>query len=212
METIKNITAETGEECKVDVEVLHESLTKLPAKIYFELYRKMYEKIYGLPPFLAMGGGCCGTIGDSQEDNAKYYDEQPKIKESWTTGNTDEKRKKKTVVFDFDGVIHSYTSGWKGIDIIPDPPVDGIAEVMRKLKNNGYDIVIQSTRAENIKGKYSIAAYCKNNGIPYDSISATKPPALVYVDDRGLKFDGKTDSVFEQIENFHSWTEKEKKS
>lgn len=65
METIKNITAETGEECKVDVEVLHETLTRLPANIYFELYRKMYEKIYGMPPFLAAGGGCCGTIGDN---------------------------------------------------------------------------------------------------------------------------------------------------
>ncbi len=29
---------------------------------------------------------------------------------------------KQTVVFDFDGVIHSYTSGWKGATVIPDPP------------------------------------------------------------------------------------------
>ena len=28
---------------------------------------------------------------------------------------------KQTVVFDFDGVIHSYTSGWKGATIIPEP-------------------------------------------------------------------------------------------
>ena len=32
----------------------------------------------------------------------------------------------KTVVFDFDGVVHSYTSGWQGEDTIPDPPVPGI--------------------------------------------------------------------------------------
>ena len=39
---------------------------------------------------------------------------------------------KKTVVFDFDGVIHSYTSGWKGETNIPDPPVDGIQEALKK--------------------------------------------------------------------------------
>ena len=37
---------------------------------------------------------------------------------------------KKTVVFDFDGVIHSYTSGWKGESVITDPPVPRIKEAM----------------------------------------------------------------------------------
>ena len=42
--------------------------------------------------------------------------------------------KRPTVCFDFDGVIHSYTSGWKGDDVIPDPPVEGIKEVIDKLR------------------------------------------------------------------------------
>lgn len=86
METIKQITAEAGEECKVDIEMLHETLTKLPAKMYFELYRKMYEKIYGLPPFLGFNGGCCGLIGE--EDNAKYYGDKQKISKSYEVGES----------------------------------------------------------------------------------------------------------------------------
>lgn len=89
METIKRITAEIGEECKVDIEMLHETLIKLPAKMYLELYRKMYEKIYGLPPYLGFNGGCCGTIGDDREDNAKHYKEQPKISKSYEAEQRD---------------------------------------------------------------------------------------------------------------------------
>lgn len=36
--------------------------------------------------------------------------------------------KKGTVVFDFDGVIHSYTSGWQGEGVANDPIVPGMAE------------------------------------------------------------------------------------
>lgn len=51
-----------------------------------------------------------------------------------------------TVVFDFDGVIHSYKSGWKGNTIIPDPPVDGIKTVIEDLQERGYRVVIVSSR------------------------------------------------------------------
>lgn len=33
--------------------------------------------------------------------------------------------RKPILCLDFDGVIHSYSSGWKGADVIPDPPVAG---------------------------------------------------------------------------------------
>lgn len=68
MQTIKNIIAETGEECKVDVDVLHETLEKLPAAIYIDLFHKMQTKIYGYPAFTSWNGGCgCGPIEDKPE-------------------------------------------------------------------------------------------------------------------------------------------------
>lgn len=44
---------------------------------------------------------------------------------------------KPTVVFDFDGVIHSYKSGWKGAGVIPDPVVPGIREAIGQLQEHG---------------------------------------------------------------------------
>lgn len=66
METIKNIQIEIGEECRVDAEILHKTLAKLPAEMYLELYRKMHMNIYGYPP-LTNWGGCCGAVGEEKE-------------------------------------------------------------------------------------------------------------------------------------------------
>ena len=40
---------------------------------------------------------------------------------------------KPTLCVDFDGVIHSYISGWKGADVIPDPPVPGAIEALYRI-------------------------------------------------------------------------------
>ena len=47
---------------------------------------------------------------------------------------------KKTIVFDFDGVIHSYTSGWQGISVIPDPVVPEIQAAINYLRMEGYAV------------------------------------------------------------------------
>ena len=62
-----------------------------------------------------------------------------------------------TVSFDFDGVIHSYRSGWKGAAVIPDPPVEGIKEVIEQLISDGLCVVICSSRAESFEGQTAIA-------------------------------------------------------
>ncbi|WP_304841221.1 hypothetical protein [Phocaeicola sartorii] len=84
MKTIKNIIAESGDDCRVDIDMLHEALLGLPAELYLKLYHKMQEKVIGYPYY----AGCCvpATVENEPEDNAKYYDEQPKVSMSYSVG------------------------------------------------------------------------------------------------------------------------------
>lgn len=117
---------------------------------------------------------------------------------------------KKTVVFDFDGVIHSYTSGWQGLCVIPDEPVKGIKEAIESIRKAGYEVVVVSTRCDDIAGKLAIGEYLKKHGIEVDKISAYKPPAICYIDDRAICFDGNAESLKEKIENFKPWYKNER--
>lgn len=64
METIKTITAEKGEDCRVNIDMLEENLAKLPTAAYIELYHKMQTRLCGYTNF----GGCCGTIGENKPE------------------------------------------------------------------------------------------------------------------------------------------------
>ena len=112
---------------------------------------------------------------------------------------------KYTVVFDFDGVIHSYTSGWKGAVVIPDPPVPGIKEAIAEIRAAGYEIVVVSSRCVTGAGVNSIQSWLDSYGIEVDGIACHKPPAIVYVDDRALYFDGNPKTLLGKITNFKPW-------
>lgn len=114
---------------------------------------------------------------------------------------------KKTVVFDFDGVIHSYVTKWNGdTTFIPDPPVAGIKEEIEKIRKAGYEVCVVSTRCAYSGGIEAIENYLAENGIRVDRITADKPPAIVYIDDRAICFDGRPDGLLEKIQNFEPWT------
>ncbi len=121
---------------------------------------------------------------------------------------------KETIVFDFDGVIHSYKSGWCGIDQIPDDPVEGIADLLKRIKNANYRIVIVSSRCSEKRGIEAIEAWLKKYDLNQyiDQISMEKVPASVYIDDRAICFDGKTEGLFEKITTFKPWTKTQNKN
>lgn len=67
MASIKKIVADTGEECEVNVNELHDKIiAQLPAEKYLDLFHKMQMKIYGYSsPF----GNCgCGTLEDVESE------------------------------------------------------------------------------------------------------------------------------------------------
>lgn len=114
---------------------------------------------------------------------------------------------KPTVVFDFDGVIHSYKSGWKGPGITPDPVVPGIAEAIDELRAGGYRVIVVSTRCADPVGKAAVESYLTENHISVDGIMAEKPPAMCYVDDRAICFNGNAWTLAGKVRGFKSWLE-----
>lgn len=114
---------------------------------------------------------------------------------------------KPTVVFDFDGVIHSYTSGWQGHTIIPDKPVRGIKKTLETLREN-YEVHIFSTRCSSKEGIEAIKKWLKKHKIKVDGVSHSKPPGIVLVDDRAITFDGKPKDLIEKIKNFKPYYQK----
>ena len=112
----------------------------------------------------------------------------------------------KTVVFDFDGVIHPYTSGWQGIDKTPDPPVPEAVETIRRLRRRGYKVIVVSARSSVSAGLAAIKRYLKKWNIEVDGVTAEKPPAVVYVDDRSICFVPGM-NLYYAITHFKTWYE-----
>ena len=123
---------------------------------------------------------------------------------------------KPILCLDFDGVIHSYTSGWKGADVIPDPPVDGaLLFIVNALDH--FRVAIYSSRSGqpggiNAMQKWLAEHYYRDGGEVVDGRAIVsliewpteKPPAMVTLDDRAITFTGVFPAI-EQLKSFKPW-------
>lgn len=110
-------------------------------------------------------------------------------------------RSVKTICLDFDGVIHSYRSGWQGEAVIADPPIHGVREAIMHLRKN-YRVVIHSARTATDLGCQAVRDWLAKHDIVVDDVCQTKPPAIVYVDDRAIPFKGNWDDTIADINRF----------
>ncbi len=66
-----------------------------------------------------------------------------------------------TIILDFDGVIHSYDSGWKGPRTIPDPIVPGAMEFIYAASFH-FSLAVLSSRSHYFLGRSAMKQYIRN--------------------------------------------------
>lgn len=115
-------------------------------------------------------------------------------------------KKRYTVCVDFDGVLHSYVTPWQAAHICPDPPVEGAIEWLNEIIEE-FDVVVHTTRGDQPGGNAAVNIWLKEHGYrgPYLKVTSQKVPALVYIDDRGWRFDGTNFPTADEIHRARPW-------
>lgn len=122
---------------------------------------------------------------------------------------------------DFDGVIHSYASGWKGATEITDPPVTGALPWLWKA-NEFWDVQIYSSRTKEPGGVDAMRDWLRKHALmewPEDFVHLhflkaitfpeQKPPAVLTIDDRAITFEGVwADLDPERLRQFQPWNKR----
>ena len=79
---------------------------------------------------------------------------------------------KPILALDFDGVIHSYNSGWKGAAVIPDDPVPGVGAFLLNAVQH-FRVAIFSSRSKHPLGRLAMKHYVRQ--ILWDACLADSP-------------------------------------
>ena len=97
------------------------------------------------------------------------------------------------LAIDFDGVIADTEpgEGWGGHGPLLAPPVHGAEDGLTALADD-WAIVIFSARATTIEGRRQIKNWLTRNGLGdlIVEVTAMKPLATAYIDDKGHRFAG----------------------
>lgn len=66
-------------------------------------------------------------------------------------------------------------------------------------------MIIVSTRCACPEGMSAVKKYLADNNIVVDAVMKEKPPAICYIDDRAICFDGHPETLLEKVRNFTPW-------
>lgn len=113
---------------------------------------------------------------------------------------------RRTICIDFDGVLAEY-DGWKGPEFFGEPRV-GTRKFLYRLREKRFKIIVFTLRPEE-----KVVEWFERHELPLpELVTNVKIPALVYVDDRGLKFNGNFDFLLSELEGFSTHWEDQSKT
>ncbi len=114
------------------------------------------------------------------------------------------------IAVDFDGVIHSFTSGWHGPYRIDDPPTEGaIAWLKCFIASPFVEVSIYSARSWYLFGNWRMKKWLHKHGLMITEIDKLKfwrrkPVADIILDDRCVQFTGEFPKLRE-MQEFEPW-------
>ena len=134
-------------------------------------------------------GKVCPPIGGNKPEDIAHYNSEREVRK---IGFKDEQ---KNIAIDFDGVIHKNSKGYHD-GTIYDEPIEGSKESLEKLSKD-YDVVLFTCKAKPDRGlvngktgtqlvwewleKYDMDKFVTK-------VTAEKPRAVQYIDDKGIQF------------------------
>lgn len=134
-------------------------------------------------------GKVCPPIGGNKPEDIAHYNSNREVRE---IGFKDEL---KNIAVDFDGVIHKNSKGYHD-GTIYDEPLEGSREALEKLSKD-YDIVIFTAKAKPDRGLVNgktgtqlVWEWLEEHDMAQfvTKVTAEKPRAVQYIDDKGIKF------------------------
>ena len=105
----------------------------------------------------------------------------------------------KSIAIDFDGVLAHYVPGMASRDE-QGLPIRYAREALKQLKQDGYSIIIWTSRPIT----RSLKSWFNDYDFPYDKI-IQKPDCHWFVDDRAINFKGDWNETIREIRQFKEW-------
>lgn len=108
-----------------------------------------------------------------------------------------ERQNGRTVCVDLNGVLDTYR-GWQGY-VSWHPPRQGAAEFLQSLDREGFRVVVLTVRNTAEAWRW-LEEYGLDRHVA--EVTNRKPPAVAYVDDRAVCFQGDFNETFESLLDF----------